>query len=574
MKNAIYFALAVLIILTISVPTIAAPTIDANTFSCADVTEIPPAECEALVALYNSTNGAGWWDRTNWLVTNTISSWYGVTVLSGHVSELVLDQNHLTGSLPTELGNLPNLGILYLDKNQLSGSLPPEMGNLTNLVALQLYENQLSGSIPPELGNLTHLIIIGLEDNQLGGGIPAEMGNLSGLRYLFLDNNQLVGSIPPELGNLVYLSELHLFRNRLTGNIPPELGNLINLTWLYLSNNQLNGSIPPELGSLGKLYYLNLDGNALSGSIPPELGNMAILMDLVLNDNQLSGSIPSELGNLTNLRWLYLNDNLLSGNIPVSLENCLKLGELNLTNNLLSGPIPAALGNLTNLSMLRLNNNHLEGGVPGTFLNLIRLLNPGGARDQGDGLDLDSNLLNVPLGYPDPNDPLQVLLSQKDPDWQLYQGFTQMIGAGGGELTSLDGRTDFIIPEGALITDTTFIFIPQPAPTHDSGTLAFAHNSFLLTAEDASGNPIITFNQPITATLTYTNSDLVAPEDTLGLYFWDTAASNWTDAVTTCPGGEYTINPDANNFSLPLCHLTEFGIFGTPLLIFMPLIHR
>ena len=149
-----------------------------------------------------------------------------------------------------------------------------------------------------------------------------------------------------------------------------------------------------------------------------------------------------------------------------------------------------------------------------------------------------------------------------------------MIGLGGGELTSLDGRTDFIIPEGALITDTTFTFIPLPAPTHNYGTLAFAHNSFLLTAEDASGNPIITFNQPITATLTYTNSDIVAPENTLGLYYWDTAASIWTDAATTCTGGEYTRDPAGNIFALPLCHLTEFGIFGVPLRIYLPVISR
>ena len=29
-------------------------------FLCTDVTEIPQAECQALVALYNRTNGSGW----------------------------------------------------------------------------------------------------------------------------------------------------------------------------------------------------------------------------------------------------------------------------------------------------------------------------------------------------------------------------------------------------------------------------------------------------------------------------------------------------------------------------------
>ena len=37
--------------------------------SCAGVTEIPLAECQALEALYTSTNGAGWTNRKDWLAT-------------------------------------------------------------------------------------------------------------------------------------------------------------------------------------------------------------------------------------------------------------------------------------------------------------------------------------------------------------------------------------------------------------------------------------------------------------------------------------------------------------------------
>jgi hypothetical protein len=34
-------------------------------FDCATVTDAPKSECEALVAVYESTNGAGWKDNTN-----------------------------------------------------------------------------------------------------------------------------------------------------------------------------------------------------------------------------------------------------------------------------------------------------------------------------------------------------------------------------------------------------------------------------------------------------------------------------------------------------------------------------
>ena len=45
-------------------------TIGPNTFSCAGVTEIPQAECEALGAL-RDTNGPGWSNNTGWKVSTT-----------------------------------------------------------------------------------------------------------------------------------------------------------------------------------------------------------------------------------------------------------------------------------------------------------------------------------------------------------------------------------------------------------------------------------------------------------------------------------------------------------------------
>ncbi len=133
-------------------------TVSAQSFNCTDMIEIPQIECEALVAFYNSTNGAGWTDRTNWLETNTPSNWYGVTVVNGHVTQLNIVFNNLTGSMPSELGNLTGLARLYIYNNQnLTGNIPPELGSLTGLQRLYLYNNHLTGSIPPELGSLINL---------------------------------------------------------------------------------------------------------------------------------------------------------------------------------------------------------------------------------------------------------------------------------------------------------------------------------------------------------------------------------------------------------------------------------
>jgi hypothetical protein len=42
-----------------------------SAFTCTRVTEIPQAECQALVAFFHSTNGIGWDARTNWLITDS-----------------------------------------------------------------------------------------------------------------------------------------------------------------------------------------------------------------------------------------------------------------------------------------------------------------------------------------------------------------------------------------------------------------------------------------------------------------------------------------------------------------------
>ena len=329
----------------------------------------------ALVALYNTTDGANWTDNTNWLTNAPLGQWHGVSAdAEGRVCALNLHSNGLSGGIPEELGNLTNLARLDLGYNQLSGEIPAELGNLANLWTLQIVRNQLSGEIPAELGNLTSLVELRLSYNQLSGEIPAELGNLAHLRLLQLMGNQLTGEMPTELGRLKSLEALFLSHNRLSGDIPKELGNLANLWSFQLMRNQLSGEIPAELGNLTNLAELQLSYNQLSGEIPQELGDLANLWSLQLMGNQLSRDMPAELGNLTNLVELDLSENSISGKIPPELGNLTSLVELHLYNNQLSGEIPAELGNLTSLTELHLSYNRLSGEIPEELGNLTSLV--------------------------------------------------------------------------------------------------------------------------------------------------------------------------------------------------------
>jgi len=379
------FALLSLLGLTFGVRGITPALANASQASftdCAAVTEIPQAECEALVALYSSANGAGWNNSTNWLQTDTPCTWYGLSCEPDpveptlyHVTGIDLSWNNLSGLIPVELGSLANLGYLNLRDNQLTGSIPAQVGNLANLDTLELKWNQLSGSIPPELGSLSNLKNLYLDGNRLTGNIPPELGSLANLVILNLSNNQLTGSIPPALGNLANLQYLYLSVTQLSGSIPAELGGLSNLKYLWLANNQLSGSIPAELGNLSNLWHTELCHNQLSGSIPPELGNLSNLGSLNLSYNQLTGSIPPELGGLANLESLVLDHNQLSGNIPGELGSLANLGYLYLGDNQLTGSIPPELGNLAQLDTLHLFNNQLTGGIPAELGNLANLWN-------------------------------------------------------------------------------------------------------------------------------------------------------------------------------------------------------
>lgn len=93
---------------------------------------------EALVALYEATDGAGWTNRRNWLTEAPVREWYGVLAAgAARVSGLFLDENGLSGSLPPEVSRLEGLSRLVLSDNAgLDGELPVSMASLDSLETL------------------------------------------------------------------------------------------------------------------------------------------------------------------------------------------------------------------------------------------------------------------------------------------------------------------------------------------------------------------------------------------------------------------------------------------------------
>jgi hypothetical protein len=106
---------------------------------------------------------------------------YGMT--NALPAMLNLGNNKLTGAIPSEVGQLKSLTVLFLSFNSSSGHIPPKLFNLTNLQVLELSNLHLTGSIPPGLNNVHSLSIFDVSNNDLEGSVPI------GYEYWGFDGN-------------------------------------------------------------------------------------------------------------------------------------------------------------------------------------------------------------------------------------------------------------------------------------------------------------------------------------------------------------------------------------------------
>jgi Leucine rich repeat/Leucine Rich Repeat len=252
-----------------------------------EVTGIPQVECEALMAFYFSTGGASWGVGNGWNTVAPVAEWLGVSVVNGHVTELVLEHN-LTGALPPALRDLTNLEKLIFANNQLEGTIPLEICGIEKLQQLDLSGNRITGSIPPQISGLDSLL------------------------KLDLSRNHLSGSIPPEIGALNNLESLNIYGNMLTGPIPYEITNLKNLNPepIWFAGNSYAGYNALDINCveitpfpiLENFMYKNFPDWSLTQTIPPE--NVEIeVVDFTPPTEMMPGENGIQATNRIRITW-------------------------------------------------------------------------------------------------------------------------------------------------------------------------------------------------------------------------------------------------------------------------------
>jgi len=143
--------------------------------------QVPDTERNALIDLYNATSGGSWTNNTNWNSTEPVANWYGVTV------ENLTGQDHVVG--------------LNLENNNLSGILPTSLWNLFSLTTLDLSDNNLEGLIPDyPPGTLEY---IDFSKNSLSEIFTMGWTGFANLEYLYFNGNKIKDPLPTEMTGLI-----------------------------------------------------------------------------------------------------------------------------------------------------------------------------------------------------------------------------------------------------------------------------------------------------------------------------------------------------------------------------------
>ena len=280
--------------------------------------DVPIAEADALVWLYQNSGGASWTNDTNWLVYPTVGDWQGITVAGGHVTAVNLGNNNLTGNIGEwQIQDLPALIALDISQDAVAGNiggwdLP------STLTDISLYSTDLTGDVGRWTlpSGLTELRLSGsdVSGDVSGWTLPA------GLQYLYLQNTDVSGDIGEWTLNAA-LVDLFAYTSSVSGDISG---------W----------TLPATLEDL-RLYGTTVSGDISAWTLP------ASLTEITIYNTSVSGDIGAGWVLPVALDRLYLHTTGVSGDIgawvlPATLEYLL-VGSTSVTGDISGWTVPAAL---------------------------------------------------------------------------------------------------------------------------------------------------------------------------------------------------------------------------------------
>ncbi len=232
-------------------------------------------EREILVNFYKSTNGDNWHDsyntncNENWLSDKPVGTWYGIkTDEKGRVTELRFTSDGLSGVLPDNICKLRNLKVFRVVGNkEMTGTIPPDMNQCPDLETFYLESSNITGEIPPELFKCKKLKYVLLGFLNITGTVPETLGEAESLEFLGWAGTKIEGPIPKSVGRLKKLQKLYIHQS-LTSELPEELSLCENLKIISMYGCPIK-SLPQSLGK--SLIHVDMQDCGIEGKIPPPM---------------------------------------------------------------------------------------------------------------------------------------------------------------------------------------------------------------------------------------------------------------------------------------------------------------
>lgn len=220
--------------------------------------------------------------------------------------------------LPTTVGKLKNLKILWLWENGLS-TLPDTLADLGNLTRLNLNENAFT-DVPEVVTRLPQLEHLEIGENPLQSLTPelARVKTLKAISLSFNYHNPLFHPFPEVLTTIPSIETFEIVEAEgwAEALMTLDWGHCFpNLKRLQLAVCGLN-RVPEGLRICAKLEYIDLLGNKLN-QVPDWFGELTELQTVGFNQCGLN-ELPDSISQLSKLKWLNLSGNQLKRVLDLS----------------------------------------------------------------------------------------------------------------------------------------------------------------------------------------------------------------------------------------------------------------
>jgi len=333
----------------------------------------------ALVDLYNSTNGAAWTTKTNWL-TGAVNTWYGVKMSGGKIRQLSLPTNLLDGPLPASLATLDNLLSLKLNGNKISGTLTDwNVGSPLQVI-------NLSGNKLTQIGNLkaTNLSLdsLAVQNNNLTFEDLEPNISIPSFTYSPQDSTGLAENV------LKQLTEPVSFTNAVAGTSVQYQWKRNNVVIPTATTNTY--TLPSVQFADDATYRLEATSTLVPGLVVTSRNKILRVSSIKRDSIALRALYDSTAGSGWTNKSNWLSTSLSAGNwFGVTVSNN-RVTQVNLPGNNLIGKVPPQFTNLKEVTSVNLSSNKISSLSNLSSLPLITTLRV--ENNQLDFGDLEANV--------------------------------------------------------------------------------------------------------------------------------------------------------------------------------------